>query len=145
METEKLGERVSRLEVITSTHETILEKQDKRIEKLEDNNEILHKMEVLLDLQVKQNERQTTQLDEFGKVLTKVNENLSQLNHSHLEMREDINVLDSKVEKVERKQEAEIEKYKLDLSGIPKKAILWLVGLGLACFTAWVMINLNLK
>lgn len=145
METEKLGERVSRLEVITSTHETILEKQDKRIEKLEDNNEILHKMEVLLDLQVKQNERQTTQLDEFGKVLTKVNENLSQLNHSHLEMREDINVLDSKVEKVERKQEAEREKYKLDLSGLPKKAILWAVGVALAALSFYIYKKLGLK
>lgn len=148
----QLNERVARVEVITQGNKELIEKHDERIEKLEDDNKLLHRLTVnqeVLTALVKESQEVHK---ETRKTLNEINQNLNQLNQSqedlrrsHDELKTDINRIDSKVEKVEKVQEEEKEKSSLDLSGLPKKILLWALGVGLTALSTWIYIKFGLK
>jgi len=131
LEDNKLGERMS-------AAETKLVHHDKRIEKVEDSTAILGRMELLLEQQMLINKEQNT-------TLAKINDNLDNLNASQVQMQEEMKTMNSRIQKVEKVQEEEKEKNTLDLSGVLKKSIIWIIGVGLTALSTYILIKLNLK
>ncbi|MCM3387356.1 hypothetical protein M3649_04305 [Ureibacillus chungkukjangi] len=127
----RIGERVSSLETTVGQH-------DKRIEKLEDSTAILGRMGLLLEQQVELNREQHI-------TLSAINENITNLNTTQIQLQEEMKTMNTRIQKVEKTQEEEQEKNTLDLSGTLKRVILWALGVGLTAISAWVMIKFNLK
>lgn len=116
----KLAEKVAKIEEKVSSVE-------RRVDKLEDTTEILHKMEVLLQMQVESNEKQSEQMKRFEKTLLSVNDNLSLLNVNQSDMKEDISNISSRVEKVEEKQYEKSNRGKLDVMELTKDVIKYII------------------
>ena len=134
----ELSERVSRLEVRADNHEKQLNAQ---IEK----NETLTRLVTLMEYNVRQEHARQEQIEKFSEVLEKVNENLSQLNQTQKQMQSDIAQISSRVEKVEERQKSEQEHTTINLSGFTKKAIFWIVSVGLGALSIYIYIKLGLK
>lgn len=118
--------------------ETKVDGVEKKVDKLEDTSVILGRMEIILSQQVEMNKDQHV-------TLNNINENLSNMNVSQMQMQEEMKTMSNRIEKVEDTQKIEQEKNVLDLSGLPKKAILWAVGVGLGALSLYVYIKLGLK
>ena len=137
-----LDSRVREVEVAVGKLEVTTQDHKDEIKILKDDSKLLHRMvinqEVLANM-VKENQEI---VKESTKTLHEINTNLNNLNKSH----EDLKV---KVEKIEKVQEEEQKKNSIDVSGLPKKAIVKGVGIAIAVITAvittWVMIQLGLS
>lgn len=142
MENDKIGERVAKLETITENHERLLTAQSEK-------NETLAKLTTLMEINSKRDEQRDEQLKEFGDTLKSVNDNLTHLNKSQEKIQQDISTISSRVEKVEKIQDEEKQRYVLDLRGLPKKTILKVVAIGIAAITAvvtaWVKLKIGIK
>ena len=134
----ELSERVSKLEIITEIHEKQLTAQLNK-------NESLTRLVTLMEHNTAQEEKRQEQLDKFASVLEKVNENLSQLNRTQSQMQLDIANISSRVEKVEETQKEHEESSTIDLNGLTKKFIFWVVGVGLGALSLYLYIQLGLK
>lgn len=136
------GERIARLEVITDDHKD-------EINRLKDDNQLLHRLTVLMEENSKRDEKRDLRLESFDNTLQNVNENLTNLNRSQEKIQQDISTISSRVEKVEKIQKEDKEKYSINLKGLPKTAIIKTVAkLGALAFlvlSAWVLYKLNLK
>lgn len=142
MENDKLGERVAKLETIVENHEKLLISQSEK-------NETLARLTTLMEINSKRDEQRDEQLKEFGDTLKSVNDNLTHLNKSQEKIQQDISTISSRVEKVEKIQDEEKQRYVLDLRGLPKKTILKVVAIGIAAITAvvtaWVKLKIGIK
>lgn len=116
-----------------------------RVNKLEDTTEILHKMEVLLEMQIEAGKDHTKQLDSFESTLVKVNENLSNLNRTQIEMQNDISSINNRIEKVEKGQEEIDEKSKIDYVVLGKNIIKALFMIIPTLISGWLAIKLGIK
>lgn len=134
----ELNERVSSVETTVKFQGKEIEKHDKRIEKVEDNTAILGRMSLLLEQQTEMNKEQHI-------TLSKINENLDNLNVSQVELQTEMKTMNSRIQKVEKTQEEEKEKNSLDLSGLPKKAILWAVSVFLGGISLYLYIKFGLR
>ncbi len=137
-----LGERVSSVETTVNYHGKEIEKHDKRIEKIEDTTLILNRVELILEQQVEMNKEQ-------HKTLSVINDNLTNLNASQVQMQEEMKTMNSRIQKVEQIQAEDNDRYTFNLKGLPKKSILKALGIGFsvltAVVTAWVLVTLKLK
>lgn len=118
--------------------ETRVDNVEKKVDKFEDTSVILGRMELILSQQVEMNKDQHV-------TLNNINENLSNMNVSQIQMQEEMKTMSNRIEKVEDTQKVEQEKNILDLSGLPKKAILWVVGLILGALTLYFYTQTGLK
>ncbi len=121
------NERLAKMEGKWDGIERRVDNQERRVSKLEENNEILHKMEVLLEMQTENNKEHTRQLDSFEKTLVKVNENLSNLNRSQMEMKDDISNINNRIEEVEKTQEKNEDRGKIDVIGLGKEIFKYVI------------------
>lgn len=124
MENNKLGERVSSLEAVS-------ELQEKRIEKIEDRQEMLHRLtinqETLTQL-VKDNQEN---MKEFSSTINNVNLNLTRLNTSSDELRNDVNNLENELKDVKERNEEVDDKGKFDVVDFLSKDIPKYIGMAL--------------
>ena len=132
------NERMAKVETRLDVHDEKFKSQDNRLDKLENNTTILSRMELILEQQVEMNRDQHV-------TLSSMNENLTNLNKTQEKMQHDISSISNRVEKVEKTQEVNKEKYKLDLSGLPKKAVLWGISLSLGLLSMYIYIKFGLK
>lgn len=95
---EELYQRVVRLETIQEEHAKLLNSQ---IEK----NETLVEMKTLIKRQIEDSEKRDKQLEKFSDTLSKVNDNLTNLNISQQQMKEDMGEIGSRVSDIEKFQE----------------------------------------
>lgn len=99
--TEGLPERMARNEANIDSVKLEQEKHSKRLDKLEDGNEVVARMNVLVEMQLEQNKEQMEinrqQNEQFGKVndtLGKVNNNLTLLNSGQEQMQQRVGELE---------------------------------------------------
>lgn len=102
------GERLTRVEVIIEDHKD-------EINRLKDDNVALHRLtanqETLMGL-VKDNQ---LQMKEFSSTLTSINSNLTNLNTSSDEMREDLNSLENELKDVRENNNQNSNRGKFDV------------------------------
>jgi arginine deiminase len=117
---EELYQRVVRLETIQEEHAKLLNSQ---IEK----NETLVEMKTLIKRQIEDSEKRDKQMEKFSDTLSKVNDNLTNLNISQQQMKEDMGEIGSRVSDIEKFQEAG----KIDTDKLVKAILSYLAtGLG---------------
>lgn len=125
----RIIEEVASLKTTVAHHE-------KRIEKVEDSTAILGRMELLLEQQMEMNKEQNI-------TLSKINDNLDNLNASQIQMQEEMKTMNNRIQKVEEKQVEEIEKSTLDLRGIPKKTIMKILSIAGLIITGVIIYYVN--
>lgn len=138
----ELNERVVKVETIVERHEELLKGQIAK-------NESLAIMATLLQKQEERDEKQNEQMERITTTLQGMNDNLSNLNSTQHQMQKDISEIGSRVEIVEHEQKERKKNSTLDLSGLPKKAIIWFLGLVstviIGAVTLYAYIALGLK
>ncbi len=129
-----LNERIGVIENTLKNHE-------QRIQKQEDNNEILIEMKTILKNQVDMNKEQNEQMKEFSGTLIEVNNNLSKLNGSQEQLQNDMSKIGERVTHIEKSQ----DENKID---VPKLMVKILIGIFMLIPTligAWWMTKTGLK
>lgn len=138
----ELNERVVKVETIVERHEELLKGQIAK-------NESLAIMATLLQKQEERDEKQNEQMERITTTLQGMNDNLSNLNSTQHQMQKDISEIGSRVEIVEHEQKERKKNSTLDLSGLPKKTIIWFLGLVstviIGAVTLYAYIALGLK
>jgi DNA repair exonuclease SbcCD ATPase subunit len=85
--------------------ETKVEEHEKKLEKQQDKNDVQTEWNTLLKMQIETNKNQEKQMEKFGDTLDRVNENLTNLNISQQQMKQDMNEIGSRVTDIEKNQE----------------------------------------
>mgnify|MGYP003397229474 len=67
---------------------------EKTLGRVDDNTRLIHKMNVLLEVQIESNKHNAKKMDAFESVINKVNDNLTNLNSNHQEIKEAINQIE---------------------------------------------------
>ena len=138
----EIPERLTKVETIVERHEELLRNQITK-------NEDIAVLRTLMERQDERDERQNNQLETFGITMKHVNENLSNLNYTQQQMKDNLVEIGSRVEKVEKVQKENKEKSTIDLSGVSKKSIVWIVGVVstvvIGSIVLYVQIKLGLK
>ena len=109
MDEAKIIDRLARMEEkvdnIIEVNQREIKQLYKKIYRLEEKNEILQKMQVLLEVVVEDSKKHAEQMERFEQTMLNVNDNLSMLNKSQIDTREDMARIDKRLEKVEEGQE----------------------------------------
>ena len=126
------GERLARVEVILEDHKD-------EINRLKDDNVALHRLtanqETLMGL-VKDNQ---LQMKEFSSTLTSINSNLTNLNTSSDEMREDLNSLENELKDVRENNNQINNRGKFDVIEFMSKDVPKYIGIAiLAALLAYI-------
>ncbi len=126
------GERLTRVEVIIEDHKD-------EINRLKDDNVALHRLtanqETLMGL-VKDNQ---LQMKEFSSTLTSINSNLTNLNTSSDEMREDLNSLENELKDVRENNNQNSNRGKFDVIEFLSKDVPKYIGIAiLAALLAYI-------
>lgn len=145
MAEENLGERLATIEQKVENNTGRIINQAIRLEKLEGDNAALIRLSTLMEVQTEMNKQQNIQMDKFGVVLESVNSNLSTLNSSHKQLKEDMDNIGSKVKHIEKTQVEEAEKTKVDMKVIWTEIIKKLFYLIPSIVLAAVLIWMGLK
>ncbi|WGT38008.1 hypothetical protein QH639_19600 [Lysinibacillus sp. 1 U-2021] len=132
MSNEMYGERLTRVEVIIEDHKD-------EINRLKDDNVALHRLtanqETLMGL-VKDNQ---LQMKEFSSTLTSINSNLTNLNTSSDEMREDLNSLENELKDVRENNNQNSNRGKFDVIEFLSKDVPKYIGIAiLAALLAYI-------
>lgn len=131
---EDITEKVARLE-------TKVEEHSKSIEKMNENNDVLVEMKTILRMQTEINSETKEQIKEFGVTLNKVNENLTNLNINQQQMKTDMSEIGSRVTDIEKNQ----EKHKIDVFGLVKNILGYVVTAAVGGVVLWVYMKLGIK
>ena len=138
----KTSERLTKVETIVARHEELLRSQISK-------NEDIAVLRTLMERQDQRDEKQSEQLETFEITMKNVNENLSNLNYTQQQMKDNLIEIGTRVEKVEKVQKDNKEKNTIDLNGMSKKTILWTItSVGtviVAAVVLYVQIKLGLK
>lgn len=109
MDESKIIDRLARMEEkvdnIIEANQKEIQQLYKKIYRLEEKNETLQKMQVLLEIVVEDSKKHAEQMERFEQTMLNVNDNLSMLNKSQIDTREDMARIDKRLEKVEEGQE----------------------------------------
>lgn len=109
MDEAKIIDRLARMEEkvdnIIEVNQKEIQQLYKKIYRLEEKNETLQKMQVLLEIVVEDSKKHAEQMERFEQTMLNVNDNLSMLNKSQIDTREDMARIDKRLEKVEEGQE----------------------------------------
>lgn len=137
----KVGERMAKIEETTKGH-------SRRIEKLENNHDLLTRLTILSEMQEERNERQDArdikqdeQMEKFNTTLTKVNENLTNLNHTSDELKNNVGQLGSRISSIEATQ----EESKISVPKLMAKVLVGIVMLIPMILGVWLLIQMGLK
>ena len=133
-----LPERVAKLETKVERHEELMKNQISK-------NEDIAILRTLMERQDQRDERQNKQLESFEITMKHVNDNLSSLNSTQQQMKDDLNEFGVRVEKVEKFQHDDKEKNTIDLNGVLKKFIIWAIGIGLTALAFYFYILLGVR
>ena len=134
----ELPERVAKLETKVERHEELMKNQISK-------NEDIAILRTLMERQDQRDERQNKQLESFEITMKHVNDNLSSLNSTQQQMKDDLNEFGVRVEKVEKFQHDDKEKNTIDLNGVLKKFIIWAIGIGLTALAFYFYILLGVR
>lgn len=116
-----------------------------RISKLEENNELLHRLTNMSENQQKMNERQQVQIDKMSETFSNININLTKLNMSQEDLKEDVKSIVNRVDHIEDDLKNETEKGKISLTDILIKYVTWWLLLPTGIIGTWLLIKLGLK
>lgn len=105
-----LAERISSLE-------TLAKANIKRLEKLEDNNNLLYKMNVLLEVLTDANKKSDHKIDLLEEVIHSINNNLTNLNSTQGQLNDKVDGIISRVDKIEDADEKQKDRGKFDVIG----------------------------
>lgn len=121
-----LNERVS-------ASETTLEAHEKRIERLEDDRNILYKMNVLLETQIEANKTSKEEVKLLKQVVYSVNDNLTNLNHTQEKLSdkidhvvERVDKVDSRIDEIEDDSKKAIEEDSISIKKIFYNVVKWI-------------------
>lgn len=135
MDEAKIIDRLARMEEkvdnIIEVNQREIKQLYKKIYRLEEKNEILQKMQVLLEVVVEDSKKHAEQMERFEQTMLNVNDNLSMLNKSQIDTREDMARIDKRLEKVEEGQEKGSINIPELMRDVIKNIILALVAYGL--------------
>ena len=118
MVNEELYQKVAKLE-------TKVEEHDKKLQIQSEKNESLTRLTTLVELQMQEtkererrqeirDEKQNIQMEKFSTTLDKVNDNLTDLNISQQQMKQDMSAIGNRVADIEKYQEgSKIDSFKL--------------------------------
>lgn len=133
MESDRTTERIATLEEKTNSHSI-------RIERIENNNKLLHEMKVLLELQTEMNKEQNKQMKSFEETLSNVNSNLTRLNTTSDQLKIDLGSIGDRVNEIEQIN----EKGKISVNELTVKIFIALAMIIPTAITAWVLMKLGL-
>jgi hypothetical protein len=95
---EELYRKVERIETRVDEHEKKLNNQ---LEK----NDTLIELKTLVSIQVEESKKRDIQMEKFSDTLDRVNDNLTNLNISHNQMKQDMSEIGNRVNDIEKYQE----------------------------------------
>lgn len=114
----KFGERIAKLEQKTEGHEN-------RINKYEEDQSLLYRLTIVSEQQQKFNEEQQRQLNNMDETFKTINENLTTLNHTSNELKEDIQRIGKRQDDFEDVFNTENDKGKISIYDIFSEWINW--------------------
>jgi len=100
---------------------------EKKVDKLEDSTAILGRMELLLEQQTEMNKKQDIRLENMEQTFVQINTNLTALNVNQEKLKESIDNVNNRVDKIEVAVEENSEKDKISISEHLKKWITWML------------------
>jgi TolA-binding protein len=95
---EELYQKVAVLENTVDKHSKLLDKQQER-------NDVQTELNTLTKVFIEESKETRKQLQKFSETIDRVNENLTHLNISHQQMKQDMNEIGSRVSDIEKGQE----------------------------------------
>ena len=87
----------------------------KDIENLKEDRNLLHKMNVLLEVQIDANKKSDRKMDMLEGVIHSVNDNLTSLNNNQEKLNEKLDVIDERVTVVEDRSKSNSDRGKFDM------------------------------
>ena len=102
------NERMAKLEV--KVDEAV-----KDIENLKSDRNLLHKMNVLLEVQIDANKKSDRKMDVLEGVIHSVNDNLTSLNNNQEKLNEKLDIIDERVTVVEDRSKSNSDRGKFDM------------------------------
>ena len=140
-----IRERVAKIEAIVNDHERRLIDQNVK-------NETLVKLATLMEVQVNESkekerrqeirdEKQSVQMEKFGDTLQLVNRNLSDLNKTQQQIKDDMDGVSGRVTDIE----STISAQKIDPISVLKKIFAYVATAVGGIIIAWIYITLGLK
>ena len=132
--------------VMLGKHDTRIDNLEKKVDKLEGNNELLYRLAVVSEAQQIMNEKQSVQLEQMNETFKMVNQNLSNLNTSQEVLQKSVDKIGERVDTIEHDLEEEKGKDRISISELLKKwAKFILFGIPSAILLAYLLIEFNLK
>ena len=113
-EDNKHGERIAKVETRLDSYQ---ETTNARLKILEEDKSLLYKMTVLIEQNSKVAESNSENIKEMSKTFSEVNTNLTNLNNSQKELKEDVELLAKKQDNFESDLKKEKEKGVFDVRG----------------------------
>lgn len=127
-------------ERLAETRETV-KSHSRRIRRLEDDNDMLARLVVVVEMQDARNAKQDEQLDRVGQTLSNIDDNLTHLNSTSGQLKQDIGELGSRINSIEDSQ----KNYQIDIPALLVKLMIGIVMVIPAIILAWLLIKLGLK
>lgn len=122
--------------------ETRVDNNEKKLEKLEANNELLYRLAVVSEAQQISNDKQSLQLEEMSKTFQNINDNLTNLNNSQDILQQSMDRIGARVDIIESDLEEEKERDNISISEIAKKwAKFIMFGIPSAIIMSYLMIK----
>lgn len=116
-----------------------------RLSKVEDDRELLLRLTVLQEQQQLMNKQHEEQREKMAETFNNINLNLTKLNMSQEDMRDDVKGLVSRVDDMEEDIRKEANKGKIALNDILIKYVTWWVLLPTVIIGTWILFKLGLK
>ena len=116
-----------------------------RLSKVEDDRELLLRLTVLQEQQQLMNKQHEEQREKMAETFNNINLNLTKLNLSQEDMRDDVKGLVSRVDDMEEDIRKEANKGKIALNDILIKYVTWWVLLPTVIIGTWILFKLGLK
>ena len=128
------NERMAKLEV--KVDEAI-----KDIDNLKSDRNLLHKMNVLLEVQIEANKKSDRKVDLLEGVIHSVNDNLTSLNNNQLELKNDVRKIATRQDEFEDELKKNAQKGMISVVEVGKQYIGWLIGIPLV-IAGWYIAKL---
>lgn len=129
---ENLGER-------TAKNEVELKNLDFRLKNLEEDKKILYKLSIIAEQNSETIKQTTTQITRMHETFDKINENLTNLNFSQKELKEDVKNIAVRVSEVEKDLHEEVDSGKISFNDILNKYAFWILMLPTTIIGYFVM------
>ena len=116
-----------------------------RLSKVEDDRELLLRLTVLQEQQQLMNKQHQEQREKMTETFNNINLNLTKLNMSQEDMRDDVKGLINRVDDMEEDMRKEANKGKIALNDILIKYVTWWILIPTGIIGTWILVKLGLK